>query len=40
MKRYVCQICGYIHEGDEPPLVCPICDANFDDFEAMDDENQ
>lgn len=24
-KKWVCTICGYIHEGDAPPDVCPIC---------------
>ena len=27
MKKYVCTICGYIHEGDMPPEQCPICKA-------------
>ncbi len=25
MKKYVCPICGYVHEGDNPPEACPIC---------------
>ena len=25
MKRYVCPVCGYVHEGDEPPVKCPQC---------------
>jgi len=35
MKKWVCTICGYIHEGEEPPEVCPICGASKDDFEEM-----
>ena len=27
MKRWECTICGYIHEGEEPPERCPVCDA-------------
>lgn len=27
MKKYVCSICGYIHEGDAPPAACPQCKA-------------
>ena len=23
--RWVCRKCGYIHEGTEPPDVCPLC---------------
>jgi len=25
MKKYVCGVCGYIHEGDSPPDACPVC---------------
>ena len=25
MKTYVCPICGYVHEGDQPPEKCPQC---------------
>ncbi len=24
-KKFVCTICGYVHEGDEAPEVCPMC---------------
>ena len=27
MKKYVCSICGYVHEGDAPPEKCPVCQA-------------
>ncbi|MDR1728126.1 MAG: NADH peroxidase [Acidobacteriota bacterium] len=27
MKKYVCTVCGYVHEGDEPPKTCPVCNA-------------
>ena len=23
MKKFVCTICGYVHEGDTPPEFCP-----------------
>ncbi|MBQ1802140.1 MAG: rubrerythrin family protein [Elusimicrobia bacterium] len=23
--KYVCQVCGYVHEGSEPPEECPKC---------------
>lgn len=35
MKRYVCTVCGYIHEGDEPPEKCPVCKAAKDKFKEM-----
>ncbi|MBQ9566599.1 MAG: NADH peroxidase, partial [Lachnospiraceae bacterium] len=25
--KWVCQVCGYVHEGDEPPAECPVCHA-------------
>ena len=25
MKKWVCPVCGYVHEGDTPPEVCPVC---------------
>ena len=25
MKKYICPVCGYIHEGNEPPEKCPLC---------------
>ena len=23
MAKYVCSVCGYVHEGDSAPDVCP-----------------
>ena len=25
MSKWVCGICGYVHEGDVPPEACPVC---------------
>lgn len=25
MKRFICSVCGYVHEGAEPPEECPVC---------------
>ncbi len=30
-----CLNCGYIHEGKEPPKVCPACAHPIDHFEAL-----
>ena len=35
MKKFVCTICGYIHEGDAPPKECPICKASADQFQEL-----
>ena len=40
MKRFICTICGYIHEGDTPPDQCPICKAPADKFREMEDDLQ
>ncbi len=28
-KSYTCLLCGYTHEGDAPPEVCPTCGQNM-----------
>ena len=30
--KYVCQVCGYVHEGDAAPAECPICHAPAEKF--------
>ena len=40
MKKYICTVCGYVHEGDTPPEVCPICKAPASKFEEMKGELQ
>ena len=25
MKKWICPVCGYVHEGNEPPEACPVC---------------
>lgn len=32
MKKFVCQICGYVYEGNEAPDACPQCKAGKDKF--------
>ena len=27
MSKFVCSVCGYVHEGDSAPEFCPICKA-------------
>lgn len=34
-KKYVCKVCGYVHEGKEAPGVCPLCKAAASEFEAV-----
>ena len=32
MKKFVCSVCGYVHEGDEAPEFCPQCKAPKEKF--------
>ncbi|WP_426348423.1 NADH peroxidase [Alloiococcus sp. CFN-8] len=32
MKKFVCNVCGYVHTGDSAPELCPICKAGTDKF--------
>jgi rubrerythrin len=36
--KYVCTVCGYIHEGEEAPEKCPICGAPKEKFNVLNDE--
>ncbi len=35
MKKFVCAICGYVHEGNEAPAACPQCKAPASKFEEQ-----
>lgn len=28
-KKYVCPVCGYVYEGENPPEICPLCGAKM-----------
>lgn len=32
MKKWECTVCGYIHEGEQPPEICPVCGADKSKF--------
>lgn len=32
MKKFVCTVCGYIHEGETAPAQCPVCKVGADKF--------
>ena len=39
MKKFVCSVCGYVHEGDSAPERCPQCKVPADKFnEVKEDE--
>lgn len=36
--KFVCQVCGYVHEGDTPPEKCPVCGVGPEKFSAQSGE--
>ena len=38
MKKWVCTVCGYIHEGETAPAECPVCKVGPEKFEEMGGE--
>ena len=34
--KWICKVCGYIHEGDQPPDICPVCKAGKEAFELLE----
>jgi len=32
MKKFVCTVCGYVHEGDSAPEKCPVCKVPAEKF--------
>lgn len=36
MNKYVCLVCGYVHEGEIVPEKCPQCGAPADKFKVQD----
>ena len=35
MKKWVCPVCGYVHEGESAPEVCPVCKIAGSKFTVM-----
>ena len=40
MKKWRCQVCNYVHTGDELPESCPVCGIYRDRFELISDEGE
>ncbi len=32
MKRFICSVCGYVHEGESAPQECPVCHQPAEKF--------
>ena len=38
MAKWVCSVCGYVHEGDTPPERCPVCKVPAEKFIKQEEE--
>ena len=38
MKKFVCSVCGYVHEGDQAPEFCPQCKVPAEKFSEQSGE--
>lgn len=36
-KKYICTVCGYVHEGDAAPEKCPQCGVPASKFKEVDE---
>ena len=37
MAKYVCSVCGYVHEGDAAPASCPLCKVGPEKFNKQEE---
>ena len=37
-KKFICTVCGYVHEGTEAPETCPLCKAPASKFKEMSED--
>ena len=40
MKKWVCPVCGYVHEGDTPPEFCPQCKVPGSKFTELKENDK
>ena len=38
MKKWICIVCDYVHEGETPPETCPLCGVGPEEFEEVKEE--
>lgn len=38
MAKWICSVCGYVHEGDVPPENCPVCKVPASKFNKQEEE--
>lgn len=40
MKKFVCSVCGYVHEGDAAPARCPQCGVPASKFNEVKEDGE
>lgn len=40
MKKWICPVCGYVYEGDQPPEKCPQCGAAGTKFTEQNEDSK
>lgn len=40
MAKFICTVCGYVHEGDEAPAQCPQCKVPASKFKKLDESEE
>ena len=38
MAKWVCPVCGYVHEGETAPAECPVCHVSGEKFNKVEGE--
>lgn len=38
--KWICTVCGYVHEGPEPPAQCPQCKVPAEKFKKVEEEGK
>ena len=38
--KFVCSVCGYVHEGNEAPAQCPQCKVSAEKFNKVEEGNR
>lgn len=39
MAKFICSVCGYVHEGDEAPAKCPQCGVPSTKFNKVEESD-
>ena len=39
-KKWICTVCGYVHEGDTPPEKCPQCKQPAEKFKELKEDEK